>query len=199
MRTPRALKAAGLILAAVVLGLLTVQGTYALWNAAVNSNAGTVQAADFRVSLTDGPTGTTKDMTLDDGTAAGKPATIALSTTPIGVVIPGQSVYAGVQLGNVTNAGGNFTINASAGVPVITNTSESGVAALLSVRAVGADTLAQCPNAALYDGAQATASVSIAKNASRVLCFQVTLAANAPGSVQGKSAGISIPLTVDQL
>lgn len=195
MRTPRALKAAGLVLAAVVLALLTVQGTYALWNAALNSNAGTVQAADFRVSLTDGPTSTSMDMTLADGTAA----TIALSTTPIGVVVPGQSVYTGVQLGNVTNAGGDFTIKAGAGVPVITDTSGSGVASLLSVKAVGVDTLAQCTSAALYSGAQTTASVSIAKNASKVLCFQVTLAAIAPGSLQGKSASISLPLAVEQL
>ncbi|WP_434618331.1 SipW-dependent-type signal peptide-containing protein [Arthrobacter sp. A5] len=199
MHTPRALKAAGLVLAAVVLGLLTVQGTYALWNAAVNSNAGTVQAADFRVSLNDTQTNTTMDMTLANGTPDGRPATIALSTTPIGVVIPGQSVYAGVQLGNVTNAGGDFTIKASAGAPGKTDTAGSGVAALLSVKAVAASTLAQCQSAALYANAPATASVSIAKNASAVLCFQVTLAVNAPGSLQGKSASISIPLTVDQL
>ncbi|MCY0905694.1 SipW-dependent-type signal peptide-containing protein [Arthrobacter sp. H14-L1] len=194
MHTPRALKAAGLVLAAVVLGLLTVQGTYALWNSAVNSNAGTVQAADFRVSLTDGPTNTTTDMTVN-----GLPATVALSTTPIGVVIPGQSVYAGVQLGNVTNAGGDFKIRATAGTPGITDSSGSGFASVLSVKAVAADTLAQCQSAALYAGAKNMASVDIAKNMTGVLCFQVTLDASAPGRLQGKSAGISIPLTVDQL
>lgn len=51
MKSLRALKAAGLILAAVVLGLMTVQGSYALWNAAVPSNAGIIQAADFQVTF----------------------------------------------------------------------------------------------------------------------------------------------------
>ncbi|MBO0896466.1 hypothetical protein [Arthrobacter sunyaminii] len=51
MKSLRALKAAGLILAAVVLGLMTVQGSYALWNAAAPSNAGTIQAADFQVTF----------------------------------------------------------------------------------------------------------------------------------------------------
>ncbi len=198
MRTPRALKAAGLVLAAVVLGLLTVQGTYALWNAAVSSNAGTVSAADFRVSLTDGPTNRTTNMTLDDGTAAGKPATLALSTTPVGVLVPGRPIYAGVQLGNVTNAGGDFNIRATAGAPKITNFSGSGIADNLVVKAAAAATVAQCQSATLYANAASTANVLIAKNASAVLCFQVTLAANAPGSLQGQSASISIPLTVDQ-
>ncbi|MBO0908173.1 hypothetical protein [Arthrobacter sunyaminii] len=53
MKSLRALKATGLILAAVVLGLMTVQGSYALWNAAVPSNAGTIQAADFKVTVKD--------------------------------------------------------------------------------------------------------------------------------------------------
>ncbi|WAP51141.1 hypothetical protein OL239_14825 [Arthrobacter sp. ATA002] len=54
MKNLRVLKAAGLIVAAVVLGLMTVQGSYALWNAVVPSNAATIQAADFRVKV--GPT-----------------------------------------------------------------------------------------------------------------------------------------------
>ena len=53
MKSTTTLKAAGLVLIAVVLGMLTVQGSYALWNKSVSSNAGTVQAADFRISLTD--------------------------------------------------------------------------------------------------------------------------------------------------
>ncbi len=84
MTSTRALKAAGLVLIAVVLGLLTVQGSYALWNKTVNAGAGTIQSADFRISLTDTNTNNFTNMTLADGTAA----TLSLTTTPAGAVIP---------------------------------------------------------------------------------------------------------------
>ena len=58
MRIPRTLRAGLLIAAAVVLGLLTVQGTYALWNASTSATPGTVSSASFDVSLTEAPPGT---------------------------------------------------------------------------------------------------------------------------------------------
>ncbi len=111
MKSTRTLKAAGLVLIAVVLGLLTVQGSYALWNKAATSDAGTIQAADFRIGLTDAISARATNMTLEDGTAA----TLSLSTTPAGVVLPGQSTYAGVQVGNVTNASGDGSITCACG------------------------------------------------------------------------------------
>ena len=199
MRSSHMMKAAGLVLAAVILGLLTVQGSYALWNKSVGAAAGTVQAADFRVSLTDTQASTTTDMTLANGTAAA----IALSTTPVGRVLPGKSAYAGVQLGNVTNAGGPFTVRATvAAAPAKTDTVPgSGLAAHLTVKAVAATSLAQCSSAALYSSVLPAdlPAVSIAKNATGVFCFQVTLDETTPAGLAGQSAGITIPLVVTQL
>lgn len=196
MRIPRTLKAAALVAAAVMLGLLTVHGSYALWNTAVGANAGTIQAADFRVSLTDTQTGNVTDMTLPNGTAAA----IALSTSPAGVVLPGQATYAGVMLGNVTNAGGEFTLAAAvAGLPVKTDNA-TGLGAYLGVKSVAATSLDQCSNPALYKSTTATdlPAMSIVKNGTGVFCFQITLDAATPASLAGKTAGITIPLVVSQ-
>lgn len=197
MKSTRALKATGLVLVAVVLGLLTVQGSYALWNKFAGANAGTIQSADFRISLTDTQTSTFTDMTLANGTAA----TLALSTTPTGAVIPGQSTYAGVQIGNVTNAGGAFTVRATTAVPVIDNNATSPLAPYLQVKVVAATALSQCGQASLYGStpANGSATVDIAKTASGVFCFQVTLAAAMPANLSGQTAAIAVPITVNQL
>ncbi|NVM99935.1 hypothetical protein [Arthrobacter sp. SDTb3-6] len=196
MRSTPMLKAAGLVLAAVLLGLMAVPGSYALWNSAASASAGTIQAADFRVTLTDTQTSNTTDMTLPNGTAAA----IALTTTPAGALVPGQATYAGVQVGNVTNAGGAFTIRAAVGsTPVKTDTG-SGLAGYLTVKAVAAGSLAQCASASLYTLALPTdlPSMAIAKGSTGVFCFQVSLNAAMPANLAGSTAGISIPLTVAQ-
>ncbi|GAA4656737.1 hypothetical protein [Arthrobacter cryoconiti] len=195
MRTTHMMKAAGLVLAAVILGLLVVQGSYALWNKQASMAAGTVQAADFRISLTDTNASNTTDMTLPNGTAA----TLALSTSPIGVLVPGKPAYAGVAIANVTNASGDFTVQATMGTVSIQNDA-GGLAGFLNVKAVAAASLDKCPDASLFTGVPTSAlpSESIAKNSSTAICFQVMLAPTAPASTVGKSASISIPLLVTQ-
>ena len=196
MKSTRPLKATGLVLIAVVLGLLTVQGSFALWNKAASAGAGTIQAADFRISLTDTITSDVTNMTLDDGTAA----TLSLSTMPAGVVIPGQSTYAGVQLRNETNAGGTFTVRASTAVPVVDNSAGSPLAPYLALKVVVASSLSQCNSAALYAADNlATANIDIPKDGAGVFCFQVTLAANMPASLNGQSATVAVPIIVNQL
>lgn len=197
MKSINALKAAGLILVAILLGMLTVQGSYALWNKAVSSNAGTVKAADFRVSLTDTDTNRVTDMTLANGTAA----TLALSSVATGVVIPGQSTYAGVRLANLTDAGGVFTVRASAGAPIVQGSAGSSLAPYLTIRAVAAGALSQCNQSATYVGSPTSgpATADIAKNGTGVFCFQIVLAATTPGSLTGQSAKISVPILVNQL
>ncbi len=197
MKSTQALKATGLVLIAVVLGMLTVQGSYALWNQATSASAGTIQAADFRVSLTDTVASGTTDMTLADGTAA----TLSLSTTPAGVVIPGQSTYAGVELGNETNAGGVFTIRASTSTPVVDNNAGSLLAPYLTLKVVAAKSLSQCNQAAMFETATSsgTAAIDITKAGTGVFCFQVSLAATMPTSLIGQSATVAIPITVNQL
>jgi hypothetical protein len=196
MRSSPMLKAAGLVLAAVLLGLLAVQGSYALWNTAVSANAGTIQAADFRVSLTDTSMNNTTDMTLPDGTAAA----IALTTTPAGTVLPGQATYAGVRLGNVTNAGGDFTIRAALGSTPGKTDAGSGLAGYLTVKAVAAAALDQCSSAALYASAPPAdlPAMTIAKGATGVFCFQVALNAATPAALAGSTAAITLPIVVTQ-
>jgi predicted ribosomally synthesized peptide with SipW-like signal peptide len=89
MRIKRTLQAAGLIAAAVILGLLTVQGTYALWSATAVASPGAVSSASFTVNLTAAPSGQVTTMTLPDG----QPANVAL--TPGSALLPGTSVMAG--------------------------------------------------------------------------------------------------------
>lgn len=197
MKSIYAVKAAGLVLVAILLAMLTVQGSYALWNKAFSSSAGTVTAADFRISLTDTDTNRVTDMTLSDGTAA----TLSLSSTSAGVLIPGQSTYAGVRVGNVTDAGGVFTIRASTGAPMVGNTTGSSLAPYVAIKTVAASSLSQCNQSATYVGAPSygTATADIAKNGTGVFCFQLTLAATMPVSLSGQSAKIAVPIVVNQL
>lgn len=186
MAKKTALKATGLVLAAVLLGQLTVQGTYALWSAAAPAAAGSLQAATFNVQM-DGGSGVVMMRQLD-----GTPGTVALAATSAGTVQAGESVYAGVRLTNQTNAGGDFTVRASAG-----QADTGSLGGLLSVqhRTVAGTDLAACSNPALYTGT-APGSVDIPKNATGIVCFQIGLAATA--RAEGQSSTISIPLTVEQ-
>ena len=182
-----ALKATGLVSGAVLLGLLTVQGTYALWNAAVQAAEGSIQAAAFNVEM-DGGIGTVM-MAQPDGSQG----TVALATTTLGTVDAGKSVYAGVRLTNHTDAGGEFTVRASAG-----QADTGSLGGLLSVqqRAVSGSDLNACADPSLYAGT-ATGHVDIPKHGSGVLCFEVSLAATA--SAEGQVSTISVPLTVEQI
>jgi hypothetical protein len=191
------MKAAGLMLVAVILGLLATQGSYALWNTAAGAGMGTVTAADFRVTLTSATSGTVTDMTLPNGTAA----SLSLSTTPAGTLVPGRPVYAGVQLGNVTNAGGDFTLRAAVASRPTTTDGGSGLAGYLTVKSVAAASVSQCSDSSLYSSVLPTdlPSTTIAKGAAGVFCFQASLDAATPASLSGTTAGISIPLSVTQI
>ncbi|MFQ4150489.1 hypothetical protein AAGW05_17690 [Arthrobacter sp. LAPM80] len=197
MKSTRALKATGLVLLAVLLGMLTVQGSYALWNKSVGANAGTVQAADFAISLTDTDTNVKTNMTLANGNSAA----LSLSTTAAGVVIPGQSTYAGVELQNITDAGGTFTVGASTGAPIIDNNAGSPLAQYLALKVVAATSLSQCQQAGLFTTASAsgTAALQITKGGTGVFCFQLTLADTMPSSLAGQSARVAVPIIVNQL
>ncbi|MFC7861105.1 hypothetical protein [Arthrobacter koreensis] len=187
MAMKAALKGTGLVLCAVLLGLMTVQGTYALWSASAPSAGGSLQAASFNVEM-DGGAGVVM-MEQPDGSQG----TVGLATAPLGPVNAGESVYAGVKLTNLTDAGGTFTLAATAGQPVV----GGSLAPLLDIdqRAVGGADLAACSNPALFTGPAAPA-LELPKGTSGVLCFRVTLSAAA--NAEGQTSTISIPLTVEQ-
>lgn len=184
MKSIRVLKAAGLVLAAVVLGLMSAQASYALWNTAATTDAGSIQAAGFDVRMDNG-TGRPVLMTQADGTRG----TVPLNA---GTVNAGSSAYTAVVLSNDSNAGGEFTIRAS-----VTGAAQTPAGDLWRVahRAVPGNDPASC-NAALF-AATAAQTVDIPKGASGTICFEVSLAASA--NIQGQASTISIPLSAAQV
>ncbi|MFC9350420.1 SipW-dependent-type signal peptide-containing protein [Arthrobacter sp. NPDC057013] len=198
MRVPRALRAAALIATAVLLGLLAVQGTYALWNAATTAAPGTVQAASFTVNLTGSPSGASSPMTLANGQAA----ILSLNSTAASLT-PGTSAYASATVVNASDAGGTFSISVTAESANVANVGTGTLAASLTVNAKIGATTAECSVTTGYNTALTAttglSSAAVPKGGSTVVCFQVTLAANAPAAVKGQSATITVPLTARQL
>ncbi|MFE4542241.1 hypothetical protein [Arthrobacter sp. NPDC056727] len=197
MGIPRGVRAAALIAAAVLLGLLAVQGSYALWNAAVSSSPGSVSAASFTVNLTGTSTGQSTSMTL----AGGQSAVLAL-TGGATVLTPGTSAYAGVLVGNASDAGGPFSISLTAAGASIANVGTGSLAAYLSVNAKTAATTTDCAVPTGYSTSVLTSSLTTAavpKGGSTVICFQVSLSPSAPAAVKGQSVNITVPVTAQQL
>lgn len=196
MRIPRTLRASLLIAAAVVLGLLAVQGTYALWKAGTTATPGTVSSASFDVSLKENPSGTPVNMTLPSGGQA----TIGLA--PTGTLSPGSPVYAGIVAANNSNAGGTFSTHLTAGQPTVSNVGTGTLAQYVIVSAVFAPTGTSCSAATGYTSLMSTGlttATAVPKAASTLLCFQVSLQANAPAAVKGQAVNISLPITARQL
>lgn len=195
MRTKRRLQAAALTAVAVVLGLFTVQGTYALWSAAASASPGTITSASFDTALTAVNTGQTTTMTLADGSAA------TLTLSPAGTLGPGTSVYGGVVVTNNTNAGGQFNTAITAGQPTIANVSGGTLAGYVSVNAKTAASSAECSTATGFASISTAGLVSptVVKGGSTVFCFQVSLGSSAPSTVKGQAVNISLQLTARQL
>lgn len=195
MRLPRTLRAGLLIAAAVILGLLTVQGTYALWNASTSVNPGTVSAASFDVGLTASPSGQVTTMTLPGGTA---PATINLA--PSTTLAPGTSTYASLAASNNTNAGGAFstafTVTKTSLVPEGAGT----LSQYIKISGKFAPPGQACGFTGYTEiAATGLTSAAVQKGAGTVLCLQVTLDSTTPPAMKGKAVNISLTLTARQL
>jgi hypothetical protein len=199
MGIPRKLRAAALIAAAVLLGLLTVQGSYALWAANASAAPGTLSSASFNVSLAGQPSAQSTNMTL----AGGQSAHLSLTTVgaPLAGLTPGTAVYASVTAANNSDAGGPFSISITAGAAALTNVGSGSLAQYLTVNTKTAAFAADCSSASGYTPLTATgfASSPIQKGGTAVLCFEVRLAGSAPYSVKGQAVTISLPLTAHQL
>jgi hypothetical protein len=171
MRIKRSLQAAALTAIAVVLGLVTVQGSYALWNTAATVPPGTVSAASFDVKMTNTANlQAFTNMTLTDGTSAN------LAITPNGTVI-------------------------SAAQPDIANVNGGTLATYVSVSAKTATNSTECATSTGYTAISVSglASPTVAKGSSTIFCFQVSLSSTAPSTVKGQAVTISVPLTARQL
>lgn len=195
MRIPRMLQAGALIAAAVALGLLTVQGTYALWNAGGSTAPGTVSSASFDVSLTANPSGQATNMSLPGGTSA------TINLTQATSLAPGTPVYASLVAGNNSNAGGTFSTSITAGQPVVANTGLGILAQYVTVSAKFAPAVADCATPAGYAPLTSAGltSAAVPKAASTVLCFQVSLGSTTPILLKGQTVNISLPITARQL
>ncbi|SLK00397.1 hypothetical protein [Arthrobacter sp. P2b] len=196
MRIKRSLQATALVAAAVVLGLLTVQGTYALWSASASAAPGTVASASFDVALSAVPSGQATNMTLADGTTSAN-----LAITPTATLTPGTSVYGGVLVTNNTNAGGSFDTVITASQGTVTNVASGSLRSYVSFYAKTATSSAECSTIAGYApiGSAGLSSPAVGKGGSTVFCFQASLSSNAPSSVKGQAVNISLQLTARQL
>src|SRR6476661_7643073 len=130
MRTKRRLQAAALTALAVVMGLFTVQGTYALWSAAASASPGTITSASFDMALQAVNTGATTNMTLADGKTSAN-----LTLSPAGTLGPGATVYGGAVVTNNTNAGGQFNTAISVNQPSVANLNGGVLATYITVSA----------------------------------------------------------------
>ena len=195
MRIPRMLRAGALIAAAVVLGLLAVQGTFALWNDGTSAAPGTVTSASFDVSLTASPSGQATNMSLPGGTSA----TINLGSAT--TLAPGTPVYAGLVTSNNSNAGGTFSTTITAGQATVTNVGLGILAQYVTVSAKFASAVAECYSATGYAALTAAGltSAAVPKSTSTVMCFQVSLSSSTSMLLKGQAVNISIPLTARQL
>lgn len=174
MKSPRALKAAGLVLAAVVLGLMTVQGSYALWNAAAAAKLGTVQAANFSI-LVDGH---------EIGSQPLNPVFADLKPNA-------TSFSAPVTVKNNVNATRPMTVE-----PVLSlDTVEGPLAPYLEVQARMVAGTQAC-TAATFEARQIS---MIAQGGTATVCFKVKLSPDTRPELLGNSAAVPVRLTVNQV
>lgn len=194
-----ALKFTALIAAGTALGLTAVGGSYALWNKLVPAGAGTVRSADFLITLTGANNSGTYNMVLADGT----PATVSLTSAaaPLNQLFPGTPAYAGVSVGNATTAGSAFTVRATLPQPFrITDTGPgTGLSQYLSVQSAMAAHMTDCPAVPAAGYQNSFPGVNIPKGSSAVICFKIQLTADAPSVLQGQTASITVPLSVEQI
>lgn len=175
MKSLRVLKAAAIVAIAVVLGLLTAQGSFAVWNAATASGAGTIQSANFSI--------------LVNGAEMTSPGQVIFPA--IGTLNPGTSSYTSIQVTNNTNATSGSKVR-----PVITaQAAANGLAPYVSVQS-GTLPAGQACNSTW--GAPDPLQ-SIDQNVTKTVCVKVTLAQNIPASLLGTAIAVPVTLTVTQV
>ena len=182
MSIKNTLRMAGVMCAAVVAGLLAVQGTWALWNVQTAAGAQSVQAADFQINLNG-------RRTIVAGEA------VSLSLGDVGALVPGASVHAPVNVTVPTNASAAFDVTATLGTPAVSSTSVAALTANLRFETAVAPASGRCAEVTSW---YPTASAPIGKGGAAAFCVRITLASAAPASVRGASATISVPVGISQ-
>ncbi|HRO31433.1 MULTISPECIES: SipW-dependent-type signal peptide-containing protein [Micrococcaceae] len=186
MRTKNMLLTAAVIGLAVVAGSLGVGGTWALWNASMQSNPGTVQAANFDITVNG------KSIPAD-----GSNVSLALEDQTT-MLSPTQNVYAAVTVTNATNASGPFNVRAGLSAPVPASGTEADMKPylILTTAPRTSGTCSDVPSGAYTTAAK---SVQVPKDQSASYCVQVALEPNAPPSLSGRTVTAVLDLSVSQL
>ncbi|QCU76996.1 hypothetical protein E7744_01220 [Citricoccus sp. SGAir0253] len=184
MRITSTLRAAALLGLAVLAGLLGVGGTWALWNDTAASDAGAVQAADFRVELNGSL------LTADGATVSATPE------DPGAALTPDTPVYATVTVANGLDAGTPTALQATLGAPTVSRASVPALGTALTVGAAVAPASGGCA-AATYT--QDGASAPVAQGASTRFCLRMTLPPDASPALSGATATVTVPVTATQL
>ena len=193
-------QATGAVACAVVLGLLTVQGSLALWSHTAPSGAGTVRAAEMTVQVKD----------LSGG---GSSSLRATQTQPLPItgspqeLKRGGTIYYRVGLTNATDAGGAFDVRIAAEGPasITPASASSALGGHLQLGIASAGAGASCPTsgyAALPTGSGTAGELpqmTLPRGGAGVLCLRAQLASSAPMGVSGVQAGIRVALTAAQV
>jgi predicted ribosomally synthesized peptide with SipW-like signal peptide len=175
MKTMSALKATAAIGVAIVLALLTVQGTLALWTATATTTGQTAQSADFKVTAA---VGQNMQRLPADGTIT--------VDGPTGLT-PGTSHSTPIVVTNAADASGPFTISATAGTTHATGALAPYLSTSISLGQGGSCT-------SLRQGT----GVELSKHASGTFCLTTTLAENTPATFGGAGASIAFTLATQQ-
>lgn len=182
MKARNVIRFTAVMLGAVVTGLLAVQVTWAVWNSYAPSDAQSVRAADFQVHLNGNPT-----------IVKGAAVTVALGDA--GTLVPGGAVHAAVNVTVPTNASAPFTVAATVGAPQVTNPSVAQLRDHLRISVAVAPASGRCAEVTTWAPA---ASARITKGGAAGFCIRIQLLPGAPETVRGATAGISVPVTVNQ-
>ena len=178
MGTRTVLNTGALLAVAGILGLGTVQGTLAAWNAAAASKTQTVATAQFSLSIK------AADAAAQQLSVSGQEVSLPGTTG----LLPGTSRTTALTLTNTSDAGsGTLGAAVQVGSPRVSGP----LAAYLGTdiyRAQGTD----CSVAA------APSQMELAQGKSAVLCLRTTLAGNAPATLGGAGAKITFALGTTQ-
>lgn len=183
MRIKTMVQTAAVIGLAVVAGLLGVGGTWALWNASAPAQMGTVQAADFQVTVNGSP------LAAQGVSANAKPETQGAALTPK------TPVYSIIAITNATDASGPFSLRTVLGQPKATGTA-AALASSLSIQTASMPASNRCADAT-YTGTPA--ATTITKGATARLCLRMSLPHNAPDTLAQATATVTVPVTATQI
>ncbi|HWU57409.1 MAG TPA: hypothetical protein VN045_01730 [Microbacteriaceae bacterium] len=166
---------------AVVVALSATAGSYALWNGTATVSGATITAGSSAITINGGATASLAFGALGPGESAVTPLTIVnTGSTPVSLAVTGTSI--GTDAASLAVA------------PSLTATLTQVTDPTRCVTGLtGGQT------GALTGFATTAAPVSLAKNASAILCLQLTLATTAPSAVQGQSAAFTMALTGTQV